>query len=36
MAGLVGVATPTCEIVFNLVRQRARIAGAAPARRPAP
>jgi 2-dehydropantoate 2-reductase len=29
MARLVGVAAPTCEIIFNLVRQRARIAGRA-------
>jgi 2-dehydropantoate 2-reductase len=29
MARLVGAATPTCEIIFNLVRQRARIAGRA-------
>jgi 2-dehydropantoate 2-reductase len=31
MAGLVGVATPTCEIILALVRQRARIAGCATA-----
>jgi 2-dehydropantoate 2-reductase len=36
MARLVGVATPTCEIVFNLVRQRARVAGGTRARRAAP
>jgi ketopantoate reductase len=35
MARLVGEATPTCEIIFSLVRQRARIAGGAPAAAPA-
>src|SRR6266851_5085118 len=36
MARLVDVATPTCEVIFNLVRQRARIAARAPAARPNP